>query len=48
MGDLHDLKVRPLFKLSIKISEQDLCSLHQVSVQELYKRSPVKISVQAL
>ena len=28
------------------ISEQDLCSLHQVSVQDLHKRSPVKIFVQ--
>ena len=30
------------------ISEQDLCSLHQVSVQDLQKRSPGKISVQDL
>jgi hypothetical protein len=28
------------------ISEQDLCSLHQVSVQDLHRRSPGKISVQ--
>ena len=31
-----------------RISEQDLCSLHQVSVQNLHKRSPSKISVQDL
>ena len=30
------------------ISEQDLCSLHQVSVQDHQKRSPGKISVQDL
>jgi len=30
------------------ISEQDLRSLHQVSVQDLYKTSPGKISVQDL
>ena len=34
--------------LSIKISEQDLRSLHQVSVQDLYRRSPGKISAQDL
>ena len=41
---VRDLKVRSLFKLSKMISEQDLCSLHQVSVQDLHKRSPGKIS----
>jgi len=35
---VRDLKVRSLFQL--KISEQDLCSLHQVSVE--------KISIRAL
>ena len=31
-----------------RISDQDLCSLHQVSVQNLHKRSSGKISVQDL
>ena len=42
---VRDLKVRSLFQLLKKISEQDLCSLHQVSVEDFYKRSPGKISV---
>ena len=37
-----------VIKYRSKISEQDLCSLHQVSVQDLYKRSLGKISVQDL
>ena len=55
LRDLHkisvrDFKVRSLFKPSSlkKISEQDICSLHQVSVQDVHKRSPGKISVQDL
>ena len=35
----RDFKVRSLFKLSMKISEQDFCSLHRVSAQDLCKRS---------
>ena len=45
---VRDLKVRSLFKLLCTVSEKDRCSLHQVSVQDLYKRSPGKISVQDL
>ena len=55
IGDLgrrslvRDLKGRSLYKLSINSSRrQELCSRHQVSAQDLHKRSPGKISVQDL
>ena len=40
---------RYLYTISIKkISEQDRCSFHKVSVQDLYQRSSGKIAVQEL